>query len=157
MRRLAAAVGQWLGLAALYLGFAGSVETAEIMAAAATATCIVGLIFWCRHGRATALRTRTSWLHILPLVVRAVAIEAVVVGAALLRTLVRVRVRAQGEVLSQPFDPGDQSPRAAGRRAVAVLAASAAPDGYVLAIRENSLLLHRLVPRPTASDRRWPI
>lgn len=155
MRGLAAAVGQWVGAAALYLGFAGSAETAEIIAAAVTATFIVGFVFWCRHARATALRTQISWLHILPRVPRAVAIEAVVVGAALLRTL--VRVPAQGEVLSQPFNPGDQSPRAAGRRAVAVLAASAAPDGYVLTIREDSLLLHRLVPRPTASDRRWPI
>lgn len=155
MRRLAAVVGQWLVVAALYLGFAGSAETPEILAAAATATFIVGFIFWCRHGRVVGLRARASWLHILPRVPRTLVIEAATVAAALLRTLLGVQI--EGEVLSQPFDPGDQSPPAAGRRAGAVLAASAAPDGYVLAVREDSLLLHRLVPRPPAADRRWPI
>ena len=65
----------------------------------------------------------------------------------------------QAETLSKPSDPDAQSAAAAGRRAVAMLAASAAPDGYVVALKddEDSLLLHRLVPRQPSPDRRWPI
>jgi hypothetical protein len=156
MRRLAVAVGQWLTVAALYLGFAGSAETAEAGAAAVAGTLIVGFIFWCRHARTAAVRVRASWLRILPRVLRALCAEAVVVGGALLRAL-PAGVRAAGAMRSQPFDPDGHSAPAAGRRALAVLAASAAPDGYVVAVSADSLLLHRLVPRPPSPDRRWPI
>ncbi len=155
MRRLAVAIGQWLVAAAFYLGFAGSTETEEIVAAAASATFMVGFIFWCRHARGTEMRARASWLRITLRVPRVLCAEAVAVGGALLRAL--LGVPTQGVMPSQPFDPGDYSPCAAGRRAAAVLAASAAPDGYVLAVAEGSLLLHRLVPRPASPDHRWPI
>ena len=77
MARLAAVVGQWLAAAALYLGFAGSTDKPELIAAAATAALTVGCGFWGRQARAVVMRTRPSWLGILPRLLRTLGIEAV--------------------------------------------------------------------------------
>jgi hypothetical protein len=57
----------------------------------------------------------------------------------------------------QPFDPGDDGAASAGRRAAVILAASLAPNAYVIRVTQEALLMHQLVPVPDKTDRTWPL
>ena len=69
-----------------------------------------------------------------------------------------------GSIARQPFRPGGPDSADAGRRALASLAASFAPNGFVLDVApsvlradESALLMHYLVPKTPSTDVEWPV
>ncbi|HEX4261085.1 MAG TPA: hypothetical protein VHY76_08275 [Acetobacteraceae bacterium] len=155
MRHLAAAAGAWLLCAVLYLALAGSAAVIECVAAAAVATATLALAGVSRSVQRERFRVRAAWLRIVPRVVRSLLSDTIAVGGALLRADVARPVA--GVFTLQPFEAGGDETLARGRRALVVLAASLTPNGYALAVEDDGLRLHRLLPRPSASNRRWPL
>jgi len=141
------------GLFALYLVLVGQIAAAELVAALLGALLAGGFAAWLHRCGTRHVLPRAPWGRVIRGVAVALVVGLAAVGAALLRTLCRPIV---GRIQQQPFDPGGHTPVAAARRGLVVLAASVAPNGYVVAATGDALLLHRLLPRPPAADRKWP-
>lgn len=151
-----AALWTWCAAAALYLLLAGSATPSELGAAVAVA---VAATLWAWGTRRAAPRLFAG----TPGHSRAWGRAARGLGPATWRTgavLVRVaiaggspaRVRATAFVRGPEDDPATR-----GRRATALLAASLAPDTYVLraAPGRAEVLLHAIVDTSADTDPRW--
>ena len=147
----------WVCLVAIYLLLAGQVSGDEIVAGAVCAAAAV--IWWVGTHRASDHRfafDAGSWAAV-GRACRNLPWAVLSVGAVLLRALVRPEA---GEVAHWFFahgrrtDPGD-----GGRRAIGVLAASLAPDSFVLRTpaERDEIVVHTLVPGEPPKDPRWPI
>ena len=151
------AAGIFCALFGLYLVFAGTVGATEIGAGLAATASVAAL--------ATAVhRQRTRSLRLLPplqLLLRpllGVVVDSGRVGVVLARAVLRRPAGQAGQVVRQAFRQGGENPADAGRRGLVVLAASLAPNGYVLHIPagEDTMVMHRLAPVPPSPDREWP-
>lgn len=144
----------WVILFAFYLLFAGQASRAEACAGALAALAGIGLQLFVRLRSQRSMRLAAPWLTLAGRVGASLACDTMRVGGALARVILGADVR--GRTRPQTFVPGGDAPEAAGRRALVVLAASMAPNGFVW--REGSgLLVHRLVPTPPADDTQWPV
>ncbi|MBV9841935.1 MAG: hypothetical protein JOY99_10500 [Sphingomonadaceae bacterium] len=138
-----------------YLMLAGQVSATE----AATALILAGLLVaWC-FTDAARVRAVAEWgehlrrwwsaiVHLAPAVLHT--------GAKLVRAAVRGDVR--GRALVIPFVHGPQDdPSDGARRATAVLAASLAPDSFVVRLPpgRDKAVLHAIVAPPELPDPRW--
>ena len=152
-----AAVSAWVVLLGLYILFAGTVSVTELIAGLVAVTVTAGLLVALRHEPRRSVRARPPVRIVLHSTV-AVFADAWHVGRVLLRAILRRPDGQAGQVVRQPFRQGGDDAREAGRRGIVVLAASLAPNGYVLHIpnKENALVLHRLAPAPATGDREWP-
>ena len=147
----------WAALFGLYLLFVGQAVRTEAVAG----LCVAALATaGHEHTRSVAHRK----LHVVAPWGR----PAVRLGIALVRdtglvaqSLLRVvcGAKSRGSMMIQPYDPGGYTPQAAARRGIGILAASLAPNGYVLEVRKSpeGILMHRFVPYAPAADRRWPV
>lgn len=140
-----ARAAEWLALVGLYLLFAGTVSLPEGMAAVAAA----GFAILCRIGllhvaRPLAVETR-PWLAALPGTAWSLVRDPVLVGSALLGALWRGEAPASGFIATPLLDRGGD-PAARGRRALAVLAGSVAPNRYILVLSWPAarVISHRL-------------
>ncbi len=146
----------WSVFLAFYLLLAGAISTNELLAgipAAAAASCFaIGL-----H-RVEERRTslRGPWPRLLLRPLAALLPDAVKAARILLRAIARRPDGPVGLPTRQPFREGT-GPRDAGRRGLVTLATSLAPNGYVLAVGPDALILHRLAPAPPRPDREWPL
>lgn len=140
------------GLFVLYLILVGQTAAAELGAAVLGALLAGGFAAWVRRCGTRHILPRAPWGRIIRGVAAALIADPPAVGAALLRTLRRPVV---GRIQLQPFDPGGHTPVATARRGLVVLAASVAPNSYVVNVTEGALLMHRLLPRPPSPDRKW--
>lgn len=147
----------WACLLATYLLFAGSVSADEVVAGA---LCAASAVLWWVATRRTSAHTfafgpgcwAAAWraLRGLP-------------GATLSVATMVLRTRAGGqvgEVTSCFFDNGRRTdPSDGGRRAIGVLAASLAPDSFVLRtpVERDEIIIHAVVAREPPKDPRWPI
>jgi hypothetical protein len=125
----------WIGLAALYLLFAGQVSRNEIIAGlgASLAAALYALV---SHRTARApLRLRLNWLRVVASAARSLIVDAARVGAAMVRG-------EPGRLTSREAPRED-----AGPRAVSVLALSVAPNSFVVRDDGDALVLHELVRR----------
>lgn len=147
----------FLLLFAFYLLFAGQATTPELAAAALTASAITAYHLHVRHHAHRRFRFAAPWPRLAWRITSALARDIALVGWGLARAVAGRSLRS-GEA-RQPFEPGGSTPTDAGHRAIAVLAASVAPNGYVIETLKppNGLLMHRLVRRPPAPDRKWPV
>ncbi len=141
----------------LYLLFAGTASATEIGAALATAALVTALATVLHRRQTRRLRLlppATVLLRPLPGLVR----DSGRVGMVLARAVARRPAGQVGEVVRQVFHQGGEDPADAGRRGMVVLAASLAPNGYVLHIPagEDAMVMHRLAPVPPSPDRNWP-
>ncbi|MBN4094176.1 MULTISPECIES: hypothetical protein [Methylobacterium] len=133
-RRDGAAI--WVVLALTYMVFAGSVSLNEGMAAVGCAS--LGTLWWWGVGRRGGLRFRfdRASLHPLGPAVRDMPRQTARVGLHLLRAILgragggATRERSAAEI-AWATPEGDAAPAA---RAVGLLAASLAPDSYVLTL-----------------------
>lgn len=159
-----AAVWVWLAVAAAYMVLAGQFSLDEVAAAAALG--VFGAL-WHRAVLGAGARRFSVDGEALVAIGRAIAglVPATVeVGARLAFTLAdpaqgRARGTAQGRRVERPFTGGRQGdPREAGRRAIAVLATSLAPDAYVLRVPldEDTILYHAITDHVPGGDPRWP-
>jgi hypothetical protein len=101
---------------------------------------------------ARPLRVRAPWPRILTRVSGALVMDTGRVGLALLRSLARP---VTGVASVQRFAPGGSGAQDSGRRAVVILATSLAPNGFVMRVKPDALLVHQLVPAPAGEDLDW--
>jgi hypothetical protein len=140
-----ARIAEWLGLAGLYLFFAGQPSTPEItvaLLAAAGVTLYRARLL--RRARAFRVEPRL-WLAAVPGLSGALMRDAALVGAALLRALGGGEM-SHGRFMQAPLADRPADPVARGRRAFAILAGSLAPNSYVVALSrpEARITMHRL-------------
>lgn len=152
----------WLTLFALYLLFAGQASGAELCAGALAAIAGALLALYIRRREQRAMRLAAPWTRLVGRVAAALGRDTVAVGAALARAASGRSVR--GVMQHQDFEPGGETPEAAGRRALVILAGSVAPNGFVWQAGGAAsgggggrLLVHRLVPAPPSEDKLWPV
>lgn len=141
--------------AVLYLGYAGQVAPSELIADAGVVGVTACLFVVLHRARTRDLSLRPAWGRLLGRTVLVLCKDTAEVASALCRAAVR-GAQTTGVITLQPFEPGPDTPDAAGRRALVTLATSLAPNGYVLRILEQDLALHRLTRRAPDSDREWP-
>jgi hypothetical protein len=126
------ALAAWVGLAAAYLLFAGQVSGHELIAGLGASLLAGAYAVVAHHAAVSPLRLRLPWLRVVAGVARDLVVDTSRVGAALLRP--RAGALAEGEL-----------PAGDGRRAVAILALSVAPNGFVVRAGDHAMAMHRLV------------
>lgn len=147
----------WVACLALYLLFVGQAPAAELAAGAITSALAAAYHLHVYRFERRRFAVRAPWLRLGGRVLRAIAVDTPRVGTCLARAVIRA---TDGEgMIEQPFDTGDATPHSAARRALVVLAASIAPNAYVIDVRSRppALLEHRLVPQAPQEDRQWPV
>lgn len=147
-------------LAGLYLLLAGQASGSELGAAAVVALLGTGFAASLRHcgGRGLSFADRPS-LRVVGRLLAALAGDSVRVGRVLARVALRGASASPGRVLVQGFRAGADTPRAEGRRALVVLGASLAPNGFVVEVEagQDLMRVHHLAPAPAKADRTWPV
>jgi hypothetical protein len=147
----------WVTLFALYLLFAGQATAAEVCAGALAAGTGMGLRIYSHRAGQRSLRVDAPWGRLAGRLGVSLARDTIAVAGALARASVGRPV--SGLVQRQDFIIGGEMD--AGRRAVVILAASVAPNGFVARVapedEDEALLMHRLVSAPPKEDRRWPV
>ena len=154
MRWVTAAGVRWALLSGLYLLLAGELSFAEIVAGVLAGLLATAVSLGLRAAGERQFALCAPWPRL-----------AARTGWALLRDIVRVALAlaeaaAGGEggmIDRQPFAGAGAEPAAAGRRALATLFASIAPNGYVTEVTPTALELHRMAPAPPAADWEWPV
>lgn len=149
--------GCWVALFGLYLLFAGQTSMSELLAALCTASIAIAGHLNTRRVAHRELRIVAPWGRLAAGVAVALIHDTILIAWNLIVVLAGRRPR--GAMTIQPFDSGGFTRKAAARRGITILAASIAPNGYVIEIREppQGMLMHRLVPQPPAPDQRWPV
>jgi hypothetical protein len=139
----------FLLLCGAYGLFVGPFSLSEVLAA--IPAVLGGFGFALLHDRIAErpLAVRMPW-RVLANLSMALVKNSALVGRALLQTV-------SGSIAVQPFDPGGADADSAGRRAAVILGASLAPNGYVVRVTDNALLLHQLVPSPAKPNTKWPL
>ena len=140
-----------------YLLFAGQASTSECLTGVVAAGLATALAAVWRTAGPRRFRTLAPWPRLIGAPLASLAPDAVRVGARLIAAIRRRPAAELGAIQSQPFQPGGDSPEAAARRGLVALAVSLAPNGYMVDIDGDSLLLHRLRPEPPQPDSAWPL
>ncbi len=145
-----------LGLSGMYMLFAGEVSGTEALAGLVSVAAAMVFAWVAQRAEKRFFRFRLGWVALLARLPVALARDTVVVGAWLVRSIWRP---VEGGLARQNFDHGDASGEAGARRALVVLGASLAPNGYVVRVpaRGDFFLVHRLAPAPLAADEEWPV
>ena len=144
--------------AAVYLTFAGDVSRSELIAGLGVVAIgsVVGVLL--HRVRSRDLSCRAPWLRLVGSTALAIVRDSFAVGRVLLLAVLRPTPQQSGLIVMQPFDIGDDQAADAGRRGLVTLAASIAPNGFVLRVldRRQALAIHRLAPEAPDADREWP-
>jgi hypothetical protein len=142
----------WLILAAFYLLCAGEMSADETIAAVASGIFGTVLSVLIRDAAERRFRLRAPWPRVILGPLANLLPDAFRVARVLLSR------HPHGEAAIQPFIRGGATREDAGRRALVTLAASVAPNGYVLRILDagDGLVMHRLAHAAPPADRRWP-
>ena len=147
----------WTLLAAVYLLFAGQVSADEIASAIIVGGAATGWSIAVRHASARRFGFDRAAVVVSCRALLGLPAATFRVGAKLVRAIARP---ARGHVRPQTFVYGARDrPEDSGRRAIATLAASLAPDSFVLRMSEprNQIEIHVFAGKPPRSDPRWPI
>lgn len=154
----------WFGSLAFYLLLAGQVSWAECAAGLSVATAIAVFAVVQHAGQRQRLQLRAPWRHVVFTPLGALLTDSARVGAVLARAVLRRPAGATGIVTRQPFRPGGEEPKEAGRRAIVTLGSSLAPNGFVLDLAPSMLpetkellIMHRLAPVNASQDTEWPL
>ena len=147
----------WMTCSLAYLVLAGQVSPDE--GAAAVVLGAGGTLLWVLLRRVSDRRFRFDRWSALALVRALVGLPTGTfrVGRTLLAAL---SGDVSGRRLEQIFHGGERDdPSEAGRRATVVLAASLAPDSFVLRVERgrDMIAVHALADKVPSNDPRWPI
>ena len=156
MRRMMTGVLVFTVAFGLYLFFAGTIETVEVVAglvcASATTILVAGLAIVAIRQFRFAAPSRAIWRPFAALLP-----ETLMVGRELMNVALRGTSRQRGDFVRQPFEPAGDDPLSHGRRAVTVLGISLAPRTFVIrGERGDIMLLHAMPTKPPSSDTTWP-
>lgn len=143
-------------LLGLYLLLAGQASGTEFVAAVPAVFLAAGMGQALRAHADRRMQLQAPWRQVLLRPLASICLDSVRVGVALLHAIVRPDAHA-GMVSRQAFRAGSDQPREAGRRALVVLGASLAPNGFVLDVSPDALSMHRLAPVQPQDDTEWPV
>lgn len=149
-----AAVLRWAALTALYLALVGQVPIAEVVAGLLSGLAAMLLSWALRAMAERPFALRAPWHRLVPRLALSLARDAARVAIALAKA---IPAGGTGESLRQPFAADGDGAAGAGHRALAVLLASLAPNGYVIETGKRALQLHRLAPAAPSADPQWPL
>lgn len=159
----------WLVFAALYTFFAGQISLTEVIAGASAAALAAICTARLHNKQSRHIRLRAPWPKLLLRPLAALVTDTVRVGAILVSALWRRPNGPVGMITKQPFRHAHDKPDSgmgdkdaavdAGRRGLVTLAASVAPNGYVVRIPhdQDALIMHRLAAVAPSEDTAWPI
>ncbi len=139
----------------LYLVFAGQLSRHELITGAVLALAVAGWAVALRACCSARLAVNTDHIRRWLQAIVGLAGATIRTGGALLAVIAK-RASPRTDVSSFVHGPADE-PGANGRRATAVLAASLAPDSFVVRTPadENRVLIHRLAPTQRTPDPLW--
>jgi hypothetical protein len=143
---------RWTGLTGLYLVLAGQLAISEMTAGLLAGLAAAALSLALRAAAEPRLRLRAPWHRLVPRLALAVLRDVNRVAAALAKAVIAGHA---GSIQIQPVAPAGDTAAGVGRRALAMLLVSVAPNGYVLESRRAELTLHRLAEAAPATDRHW--
>jgi multisubunit Na+/H+ antiporter MnhE subunit len=153
----------WAALVALWLLLVESLATAELVAGAVAAALAASVAEAVRERGYMRFAPDPVWLVRVPRVAWQILEDCWILARALARQLLG-RGRARGLLIRVPVRYGDDSSRAAARRALLNFGVSITPNSYVVDLDEETttVLVHQLVPggldpllqetEPTADD-----
>ena len=149
----------WLILLACYFLFTGQFSTAEWIAGTPAALVAAAFVFISHRVANRRLHLEAPWLRLQRGALTALVLDSGRVTWVLWRLMFRRPGRQVGHSTRQDFHEGTNRPADAGRRGLVTLAASLAPNGFVVDIPpgEEALVLHRLVHVPPPGDTLWPL
>ena len=147
----------WLVLAGLYLLLAGEASVDEDAAAVLTASAGLACVLLVRGVTDRPMVLHASWHRVIARPAGALAPDSWHVGRALARAA--FGRGSSGRLTWQAFHAGGPNPDDRGRLALATLALSLAPNGYVLDRPggADALLMHRLAASAAEPDPVWPL
>lgn len=157
MRGVISIVAIWLALLGFYLLCAGETTAHELAAGLPLATLGAGFVLVLRRGEQHQLVLSAPWHRVIGAPLTALLPDAWRVGRVLIGAIRQRPAGSVGAICRQPFRHGPETPPEAGRRALVVLGTSVAPNGYVVDVPGDAILLHRLVEVPPRRDREWPL
>jgi hypothetical protein len=141
-------------LGVIYVVLTGAVSVSETCGGVlALAAAVVVARAQHIHAR-RPIRVRAPWVRLGLALPAALLRESAAVGGVLLRSIIAPRT---GRIIVQPFERGDESAVATGRRAAVILATSLAPNAFVVRTTQEALLMHQLIEVPDKTDREWPL
>ena len=140
-----------------YLLFAGQASRSECLTGVVAAALATALAAVWRTAGPRRFRMLAPWPRLVGAPLASLGPDAVRVGACLAAAIRRRPPAELGAIQGQPFRAGGDRPEAAARRGLVALAVSFAPNGYMLDIEGDSLLLHRLRPDDPQPDPVWPL
>lgn len=148
----------WCVLLPCYLLLAGAVSRTELCAGVLACLLVVGVALAVHRGERRRLHARVP-VAVVGRTLLSLATDSIRVGVVLLHAMRRRPAGRVGAVVEVPFRSGVERPADAGRRGVVTIAASLAPNGFVLAVPRTReiLLMHTLAPVPPPADRNWPV
>ena len=147
----------WLMLAAFYALFAGEVSITEAIAGLVATGGAAAYGALLHRSRSRRLTLWAPCLRVIAGPLAALVPDAWRVGRGLLKVLWRRPDGPAGVLSRQPFREGGRASEDAGRRGVVTLGLSLAPNGYVVSIEDDAIVLHRLVAAAPNVDRAWPV
>lgn len=146
----------WLLLAGLYALFAGEVSLSEAIAGLLATGIALAYAAFLHRSRSRRISVRGLPFRVVFAPLGALLPDAWRVGRVLARAVLRRPAGAAGTLSRPPFREGGREAREAGRRGLVTLGLSLAPNGYVVNIEADALILHRLAPAAPSPDREWP-
>lgn len=148
---------RWTALFALYLVLAGSLASAELLTGLGTATLATGFSLLLRRVAARPFRVNAPWAQLAVTAGRSLLDGSVRVGIALARAVLACHSGHSGHVVRRDVVMhADDAAEQAGERAIGLLAASIAPDAYVLAMGRTRMRLHCFAAAASAHGSAWP-
>ncbi len=153
------AVATPVGVALLYVLFAGEVSVAEAIAGAPVVIIATLYALALQRCGTVDLRVAARWVGVPARACLAVLPDLWRVGRGLVQAVRRRPDEMQGVIKHVPFRVGGAGADDAGRRAVVVSAVSLAPNGFVVGMDDerDELIVHQLVPVAMRDDREWPL
>ena len=137
----------WVVLMALWLLLVESLATAELVAGAVAAALAASVAEAVREQGYMRFAPDPAWLAHVPRIAWQIVEDCWILARALARQLLG-RGHARGLLIRAPVRYGDDSSRAAARRALLNFGVSITPNSYVVDLDEetSTALVHQLVP-----------
>jgi hypothetical protein len=145
----------WLVLIACYFLLTGQFSATEWIASVPAALAAAVFVFMVQRVSDRRLDPQAPGLGLLGRISVALVCDSGRVAWLLWRVMFRRPQAQMGHFTQEDFSAGTDRPEDAGRRGLVILAASLAPNGFVVDLVPGALVLHRLVRVPPP-DAPWP-
>jgi hypothetical protein len=153
-------MGCWLAFFLFYWWLVSKLQAQQLVAAALAGLGAALAVLALREAAALRFQIQARWLGLLlwrlpGKVLRDLGLLVAELGRSLLQ-----RRHTTGAFKQVPFDPGQDDPQSAARRALVLAGISLPPNTVAVAVerQKHAVLVHQLVSRSeTPTDREWPV